>query len=790
MQGIVGTVNALEAEMQTRSDAELRELTDAFRRRLTEGEGLDALLPEAFAVVREASRRTLGKRHFDVQLIGGAALHRGFIAEMPTGEGKTLAATLPAYLNALTRQGVHIVTVNDYLARRDAEWMGAIYRFLGIDVGVVLAPMKPPERQPGYAADVTYGTGNELVFDYLRDNMAVATGELVQRGHHYAIVDDADFVLIDQARTPLMLSGPAQRKRGAKSYQDFARMVPELRRDLHYEVDERRHTVVVTDEGATWVEERLGCGSLYDSANAPLLHHLLTALRAKELHVRDRDYVVRDGEVLLVDELTGRSLQGRRYGEGLHQAIEAKEGVPIRAETQPYATITLQSYFRLYDRLSGMAGMAKTEQAEFGDVYQLGMVEVPTNRPMIRVDHPEVVYRTEQAKLAAVVDEAARRHATGQPVLVGTVSIEKSERVSRLLDERGLEHSVLNAKNHEREAHVIAQAGRLGAVTVATNMAGRGVDIKLGGNPEYPLAEQGTEEVAIEHDEVVQLGGLCVLGTERHESRRADNQLRGRAGRQGDPGESRFYLSLEDDLVGKLSARAVASLAGLFDDGTVADGAPATHRLVAQAADGAQQYLESRNARRRRTLLALDEVLNEQRQVLYETRRAILDGDDPRERVRGFLAASIKGLVAEHCQRPAGPTGWDLDGLLTALAALYPVGVRRQELDPERVDGSTLEALLLQDGEHALERREAELGVELLAELERAVLLEALDRNWREHLYEIDCLQEAIGVLTAGQRDPLAEYRRRTLELFRAMEASVRRETVRHVFYASVEIRT
>ena len=785
MEGIVGPVNALEAEMQARSDAELRGLTDVFRKRLAEGESLDDLLREAFAAVREASRRTLGKRHFDVQLVGGLALHWGHIAEMRTGEGKTLVATLPGYLNALTGQGVHIVTVNDYLAKRDAEWMGAIYRFLGLDVGVILASMTPRERRTSYAADITYGTNNELGYDYLRDNMALSWDELVQRGHNYGIVDDVDSTLIDQARTQLIISGPAEQ--GTRYYRQFARMALELQRDIHYEVDGQRRTVVMTEEGVARVEETLGIENLYESVNTLLVRHLQNAVRAKELYKRDRDYVVRDGEVLIVDEFTGRMVEGRRYSEGVHQAIEAKEGVRIREENQTYATITPENYFRLYDKLAGMTGTAKTEEAEFNHIYRLGVVEIPTNRPMIRIDHPEVIYRTEQAKLAAVVEEVTLRHSTGQPILIGTISIEKSERVSRMLERRGIKHSVLNAKHHEREAHIIAQAGRLGAVTVATNMAGRGVDIMLGGNVEYLPAERSAAEVAAERDEVVQLGGLCVLGTERYQSRRIDNQLRGRSGRQGDPGESRFFLSLEDDFMRGLSTQAMASLVSLFDHGILSDGAPITHRPMSRTIALLERWSESSNLRWRGRVFAYDEVMNEQREVVYRTRRAILKGDDLRERVRGFIGDAIKGLVAEYCPRANRPASWDLNGLLSALAELYPGSIRRQELGSGAVDRSRLEALLLADAGRAYKDREAELGAELLEELERAVLLTVLDRHWRQHVYEIDCLQDAIRVLATGRADPLVEYQRRTLELFRAMEVPLKREAVGYIFSASVQ---
>jgi len=807
---MVAPINALEAEMEARSDAELRELSDVFRQRLEDGEeDLDDLLPEAFATVREASRRILGKRHFDVQLVGGAALHWGQIAEMRTGEGKTLVATLPAYLNALTGEGVHIITVNDYLAKRDAEWMGAIYRFLGLDVGVILASMTPWERRPNYAADITHGTNNEFGFDYLRDNMALSTDELVQRGHNFAIVDEVDSILVDEARTPLIISGPAEQ--GARWYQQFARITPRMRRDVHYEVDEGKHTVAINEEGVATVEQTLGIENLYDSLNTPLVQHLQNAVRAKELYKRDRDYIVRDGEVLIVDEFTGRVLEGRRYSEGLHQAIEAKEGVRIKEENQTYATITLQNYFRLYDKLAGMTGTAKTEEAEFNHIYKLGVVEVPTNRPMIREDHADVIYKTEQAKFTALVEEVAERHEAGQPILIGTVSIEKSERVSRMLDRRGIKHSVLNAKHHEREAHIIAQAGRLGAVTVATNMAGRGVDIMLGGNVEY-LAQESlrvngmdpdetdpeawsqalqseveikTGEVAAEHDKVVQLGGLCVLGTERHESRRIDNQLRGRSGRQGDPGASRFFLSLEDDLMRMFATKTVASL---MDRLSLPEDVPITHRLVTRAIANAQRQVESQNFERRKNVLKYDEVMNRQREVIYDTRRRILEGEDLGDQTRVFLTDVVSDVFAQYAPLGVYPEEWDLDGLFTTLGTIYPVAVNKDEIDLGTVDHAELEALLLEDAERAYKEREAELGQELLAELERAVLLTVLDRHWREHLYEMDYLQEGIGLRAIGQRDPLVEYQREAFDMFQGLQETIKREAVAYVFNASVEV--
>jgi preprotein translocase subunit SecA len=808
-EAMVGPINTLEEEMQARSDAELRELTDVFRKRLEDGETLDDLLPEAFAAVREASVRTLGKRHFDVQLVGGVAMHWGHIAEMRTGEGKTLVATLPSYLNALTGEGVHVVTVNDYLARRDAEWMGVIHRFLGLRVGSILAPMTPWERRPAYGADVTYGTNNEFGFDYLRDNMALSVDELVQRGHHFAIVDEVDSILVDEARTPLIISGPAEQ--GARWYQQFARIAPRLRRDVDYEVDEGKHTVAINEAGIAKVEEILGIENLYDSLNTPLVHHLQNAVRAKELYKRDDEYIVRDGEVLIVDEFTGRVLEGRRYSEGLHQAIEAKEGVRIKEENQTYATITLQNYFRLYEKLAGMTGTAKTEAAEFNHIYKLGVVEIPTNKPMIRADHGDVIYKTEQAKFDALIEEIAAKNTAGQPVLVGTVSIEKSERVSRLLDKRGIKHSVLNAKHHEREAHIIAQAGRLAAVTVATNMAGRGVDIMLGGNVEY-LAEESlraagmdptetepdewgkarqaaieekTRQVAAEHDQVVERGGLAVLGTERHESRRIDNQLRGRSGRQGDPGESRFYLSLEDDLMRMFATRTVGNL---MERLSLPDDVPITHRLVTRAIANAQRQVESQNFERRKNVLKYDEVMNKQREVIYDTRRRILEGEDLREQTLGFLGDAVASLVAEYCPQGVYPEEWDLDGLFKAVGQIYPTELGPDSVERDSLDHESFEALLLDDAERAYKAREDELGSEVLAELERAVLLTVLDRHWREHLYEMDYLQEGIGLRAIGQRDPLVEYQRDGFDMYQAMQDAIKREAVAYVFNASVQV--
>jgi len=807
LQSITGQVNDLEEDFVGLSDEELRGMTDEFRHRLGEGETLDDLLPEAFAAVREAARRTLGQRHFDVQIMGGAALHLGNIAEMKTGEGKTLVSTLPAYLNALSRKGVHIVTVNDYLAQRDAENMGRVHRFLGLKVGVIHPQMTPAQRKEQYAADITYGTNNEFGFDYLRDNMSWSADELVQRGHNFAIVDEVDSILIDEARTPLIISGPADNP--TRWYTEFARIAPMLVRDTDYEVEEGKRTVAITESGVAKVEDQLGIENLYESVNTPLVGYLNNALKAQELYKRDKDYIVTDGEVMIVDEFTGRVLHGRRYSEGMHQAIEAKEKVEIKQENQTLATITLQNYFRLYDKLSGMTGTAMTEAAEFHQIYQLGVVPIPTNKPMVRVDQPDVVYKTEDAKFDAVVQDIVDRNAKGQPVLVGTTSVEKSERLSRQLTKRGVRHEVLNAKQHEREASIVAEAGRRGAVTVATNMAGRGTDIMLGGNPEFiaqaelrqrglspmetpddyeaawPEAlEKAKQSVAAEHDDVVDAGGLYVLGTERHESRRIDNQLRGRAGRQGDRGESRFYLSLGDDLMRLFNAAAVE---GIMDRLNIPEDVPIESKIVTRAIRSAQTQVESQNFEIRKNVLKYDEVMNKQRTVIYEERRKVLEGADLHEQVRHFIDDTIDGYVA-GATGEGYPEEWDLDTLWQALTLLYPVGVEVPSTD-ER-DGLTAENLseeLQADGREAYDRREVELGNRpdgepWIREAERQVVLSVLDRKWREHLYEMDYLQEGIGLRAMGQRDPLVEYQREGFDMFQTMMEGIKEESVRVLF--------
>ncbi len=819
LAGIADQVNAVEDDFAALSDAELRGETDAFRKRLADGETLDQLLPEAFAAVREASRRTLGKRHFDVQIMGGAALHLGNIAEMKTGEGKTLVATLPSYLNALTGDGVHVITVNDYLAEYQSEMMGRIHRALGLETGCILASMTPAERRVEYAKDVTYGTNNEFGFDYLRDNMAWSTEELVQRGHHFAIVDEVDSILIDEARTPLIISGPADQP--TKWYVEFARVVKRLERssdgeggDGDYDVDEKKRTVGVLEAGIAKVEDYLGIDNLYESVNTPLIGYLNNALKAKELFKRDKDYVNMSGEILIVDEHTGRMLPGRRYNEGMHQAIEAKEGVEIQNENQTLATITLQNYFRMYDKLSGMTGTAQTEAAELHQIYKLGVVSIPTNMPMIRGDQSDLVYRTEEAKFASVVEDLVERHDKGQPVLVGTVSVEKSEYLSEQLRRQGVPHEVLNAKQHEREAAIIAQAGRKGAVTVATNMAGRGTDIMLGGNPEFtavaslkrrgldpvdtpeeyeaawPNALDGAESsVAAEHDQVTELGGLYVLGTERHESRRIDNQLRGRSGRQGDPGESRFYLSLQDDLMRLFNA---AMVDRFMLTAKMEDSVPIESKMVSRSIASAQSQVEAQNYEIRKNVLKYDDVLNRQREVIYTERRRVLAGEDLHEQIRHFINDVVAGYV-DSATAGGFPEDWDVDQLWTALKTLYPVSVTAAELEEEAggragLTAQTLREELMSDAQHSYDAREAAVGEEVMREVERRVVLSVLDRKWREHLYEMDYLQEGIGLRAMAQRDPLVEYQREGFLLFEAMNESIKEESVGFLFNVEVEV--
>ncbi|WP_313410322.1 preprotein translocase subunit SecA [Aeromicrobium sp.] len=808
---IADQVNALSDEFAAMSDAELRAMTDEFRERIAGGESLDDLLPEAFATVREAATRVLGQRHFDVQILGGAALHLGNIAEMKTGEGKTLVATLPSYLNALSGKGVHVVTVNDYLARYQSEMMGRIHHFLGLTVGVVVAGQNPAQRREAYAADITYGTNNEFGFDYLRDNMADTLDECVQRGHNFAIVDEVDSILIDEARTPLIISGPTEDE--VKWYAEFARMIDAMRIDEHYEVDEKKRTVAVTEKAIDVVEDQLGIANLYDAVNTPLIGFLNNAVKAKELFKRDKDYVVIDGEVLIVDEHTGRLLEGRRYNEGLHQAIEAKEGVRIREEYQTLATITLQNYFRLYDTLSGMTGTAMTEAAEFDKTYKLGVVPIRTNKPIQRADLPDLVYRTEDAKFNAVVDDIAERHAKGQPVLVGTTSVAKSERLAKQLKKRGIAHEVLNAKQHEREAAIVARAGHRGAVTVATNMAGRGTDIMLGGSVDFladaDLRSKGLDpvetpeeyeaawpeavariekQVAAEKDEVIAAGGLAVIGTERHESRRIDNQLRGRSGRQGDPGSTRFYLSLEDDLMRLFKGEWVN---WILQTMKIPDDVPIENKRVTKSIASAQGLVEAQNFETRKNILKYDDVMSAQREVVYAQRRRVLEGEDLEPRVRQMIEDVTGAYVTAATE--GYPTTWELDKLWTALGTLYPISldpdqVIEQAGGVERIDSATLRKVIVEDALAAYDKREAELGDEVARELERRVVMSVLDRKWREHLYEMDYLREGIGLRAYSQRDPLVEYQREGYDLFNAMMEGISEESVGFLFNLSVEI--
>jgi preprotein translocase subunit SecA len=810
LEQIAQLVNTWEPEIEDLSDEELAHKTVEFRERLENGEPLDDVLPEAFATTREAARRTIGQRHFDVQLMGGAALHRGSIAEMRTGEGKTLVSTLPGYLNALEGKGVHLVTVNDYLAKRDSEWMGGIYRFLGLEVGLIQSSMTPEQRRPAYAADITYGTNNEFGFDYLRDNMAMRLEHTVQRGYHFAIVDEVDSILIDEARTPLIISGMVQDS--AKWYQTFARIAPQLTRDEHYEVEEAKFQVAVTEAGVAKVEALLNIDNLYDHANTMLIHHLHNALRAKELYKRDDEYVVQSGEVKIVDEFTGRILEGRRYSEGLHQAIEAKEGVRIKEENQTLATITIQNYFKMYDKLAGMTGTAKTQLTEFEETYSIGVTEIPTNQPMIRDDLQDLIFKNEEAKWDSLIDDIIERNETGQPILVGTVSIEKSEKLSGLLNRRGVKHHVLNAKNHEKEAMIVAQAGRKGTVTVATNMAGRGVDILLGGNPEflarqemaardfdndrYLLFEMDEEERAAyeaewepifakfkaqtdaEHEEVVALGGLYVLGTERHESRRIDNQLRGRSGRQGDPGASGFYLSLEDDLMRMFASDRVASI---MERLKWPENEPIEAKMVTRAVQNAQGQIEELNYERRKNVLKYDEVMNGQRTVIYGERRKILEGEDLTEEALGFVRDVVEATVSTYCPPGVFPEEWDRDGLFTALSEVYPVSLTKEQI-AEVGDSETLQAVFVEDALAAYAAKEESLGPEMMRELERVVLLNIIDTRWREHLYEMDYLQEGIYLRSYAQKDPITEYRREAFDMFEELTSTIQTEFVRYIY--------
>jgi len=813
LQQVVKAVGALEDEYAQLTDDELRGETAELRQRYEKGESLDRLMPEAFAAVREAAKRTLGQRPYDVQVMGGAALHLGNIAEMKTGEGKTLTATFAVYLNAIAGKGVHVITVNDYLASYQSELMGRVYRALGMTTGTIISGQTPEVRREQYNADITYGTNNEFGFDYLRDNMAWQKEDLVQRGHFFAIVDEVDSILIDEARTPLIISGPSSGEAN-RWFMEFAKIARTLEPGVDYEVDEKKRTIGVLEPGIEKVEDYLGIDNLYESANTPLISFLNNSIKALALFKRDADYVVMNDEVMIVDEHTGRILVGRRYNEGIHQAIEAKEAVPVKAENQTLATVTLQNYFRLYEKLAGMTGTAETEAAEFMSTYKLGVVPIPTNKPMIRKDQADLVYKNEQAKFAQVVEDIAERHEKGQPVLVGTVSVEKSEYLSRLLAKKGIKHEVLNAKNHAREAEIVARAGRLGAVTVATNMAGRGTDIMLGGNAEFLAVQEMRakgldpvetpdeyeaeweevydavkERVDAEASKVVETGGLYVLGTERHESRRIDNQLRGRSGRQGDPGESRFYLSLTDDLMRLFqsgAAEAILSRTNFPDDVAIES------NMVSRAIKSAQSQVEGRNAEIRKNVLKYDDVLNRQREAIYADRRHMLEGDDIADRVQHFIEDAIAAIIEDHTS--SGHTeSWDFDALWTELKTLYPVGVTIDEVVAEagtkgRITPEGLKRELLSDARIAYEKREESLGGPAMRELERRVVLQVLDRRWRDHLYEMDYLKDGIGLRAMAQRDPLIEYQREGFQMFQAMMGQIKEESVGYLYNLEVEV--
>ncbi|WP_165165478.1 preprotein translocase subunit SecA [Corynebacterium qintianiae] len=805
-------VIALEDGYANLSDAELKAKTAEFRKLLADGSSLDDILLDAFATAREASWRVLGQKHYKVQVMGGAALHFGSVAEMKTGEGKTLTSVLPAYLNGLSGKGVHIVTVNDYLAKRDAEMMGRVHHFLGLEVGVILSEMRPPERKKAYSADITYGTNNELGFDYLRDNMTRSTADMVQRGHNFAIVDEVDSILIDEARTPLIISGPVDGS--SQFFSVFAQLAPRMREGVHYEVDKRKRTIGVTEEGVEHVEDQLGIDNLYAPEHSQLVSYLNNAIKAKELFERDKDYIIRKGEVLIVDSFTGRVLAGRRYNEGMHQAIEAKENVEIKNENQTLATVTLQNYFRLYDKLAGMTGTAETEAAELHQIYGLDVVAIPPNKPNQRVDRDDLVYKTQEAKFAAVADDIAEHVENGQPVLVGTTSVERSEYLSQLLTRKGVKHNVLNAKHHEEEGRIIAEAGLPGKVTVSTNMAGRGTDIVLGGNPEVlldaRLQEQGLDPFEDEEryqeawneqlpkarerskqlgDEVRDAGGLYVIGTERHESRRIDNQLRGRSGRQGDPGETRFYLSMRDELMVRFVGQSMENMMNRLN---VPDNVPIEAKMVSNAIKGAQSQVENQNFEMRKNVLKYDEVLNEQRKVVYRERQEILGAKDIKEQVRRMITDTV-GAYVDGATAEGYVEDWDLEELWSALDSLYGPTVSPQELidgseygRPGELSAVQLREALVEDAQSQYDKLEDNVsaigGEAQMRNVERMVILPVIDAKWREHLYEMDYLKEGIGLRAMAQRDPLVEYQKEGGDMFHAMEEAVQEETVRQLF--------
>jgi preprotein translocase subunit SecA len=802
IQPLVQKVNALEPRVSALTDDELKSKTAEFKQRFENGESLEELLPDAFAVVRETGKRVLNMRHFDVQLIGGVVLHQGRISEMKTGEGKTLVATLPAYLNALAGKGVHIVTVNDYLARRDSEWMGRLYKFLGLGVGVIQHGLNDEERRRSYGSDITYGTNNEFGFDYLRDNMKFDVAHCVQRGHHYGIVDEVDSILIDEARTPLIISGPSEES--TDKYYRIDKVVPRLRRDIDYQVDEKHRTVTLTEEGNGRVASLVGIKDLFDEPsweNVEIIHHINQALRAHTLYKRDVEYVVKEGEVIIVDEFTGRLMPGRRWSDGLHQAVEAKEGLRIQQENQTLATITFQNYFRMYKKLAGMTGTAETEREEFLKIYKLDVVVIPTNMPMRRIENSDVIYRTEREKFDAVVKEIKQLNAKGQPALVGTISIDRSEKLSALLKKAGVKHVVLNAKYHEKEAEIVAQAGRKSAVTIATNMAGRGTDILLGGNADFmardilrkrnidPLTatpQQWNEAIAevkpqidAEHDEVVQLGGLHIIGTERHEARRIDNQLRGRSGRQGDPGSSRFYVSLEDDLMRIFAADRIS---GIMQRLGMEEGVPIESRFVSKQIESAQKRVEGQNFGYRKHVLEYDDVMNKQREAIYGLRRQLLEGEDQKEYLMGIADDIMAELVETHASEKTHPEEWDINALQTAVLQQFGFDFRAEEIDPGEMGSKELEEKLIAKAHEKYDQKEAIISSAAMRYHERMLMLQIVDAQWKDHLLAMDHLKEGIGLRGYGQRDPLVEYKKESFTLFEGLMSRIEEDTLRFLF--------
>jgi preprotein translocase subunit SecA len=798
IQPLVAEINNLESAVSRLSDDQLQSKTAEFKQRAANGEPLDTLLPDAFAVVREAGKRVLEMRHFDVQLIGGQVLHSGKIAEMKTGEGKTLVATLPAYLNALAGQGVHVVTVNDYLAKRDAEWMGRLYNFLGMSVGVIRHGLDDDERRVAYGSDITYGTNNEFGFDYLRDNMKFALQHYTQRKHHFAIVDEVDSILIDEARTPLIISGPSEES--TDKYHRIDKIVPRLRRDIDYQVDEKIRQAVLTEEGVGRAEELLGVENLYDPTNMDILHHVQQALHAHTLKKRDVEYVVKDGEVIIVDEFTGRLMPGRRWSDGLHQAVEAKEGLRIQQENQTLATITFQNYFRMYSKLAGMTGTAETEAEEFLKIYKLEVVVIPANRTLRRIENPDVIYRTEREKFDAVVKEIKTLNEKGQPTLVGTISIDRSEKLSGLLKRAGVKHVVLNAKYHEKEAEIVAQAGRKGAVTIATNMAGRGTDILLGGNTEFlardlmrkrdidpavappedlkKIMAEVRPQVEREHDEVVGLGGLHIIGTERHEARRIDNQLRGRAGRQGDPGSSRFYVSLEDDLMRIFAADRIS---GIMQRLGMEEGVPIESKLVSRQIEGAQKKVEGQNFSSRKHVLEYDDVMNKQRETIYGLRRQLLESEDQREFMMDRAADIMSEIVAQYANEDTRPEEWEVDALAKAVTQQFGFDMVAEGVDSDSLGSQQLEDALIAKMEEKYGRQEALIGPSIRYH-ERMIMLQIVDAQWKDHLLAMDHLKEGIGLRGYGQRDPLVEYKKESYTLFEDLMNRIYEDTIRFLF--------